>query len=101
MATLDRPPVFRLAAREAARIDLASDGEAVVHIFVLEADIIRVAVLPNGRFRMGRTWAIAPGAEDVADEGRDRFDLAGFAAPEFRLTAADGRLIIRIHKSHT
>ena len=98
MATLDRPPVFRLAAREAARIDLASDGEAVVHIFVLEADIIRVAVLPNGRFRMGRTWAIAPGAEDMADGGRDCFDLAGFAGPDFRLTEADDRLVVETER---
>jgi alpha-glucosidase len=94
VATLDRPPVFRLATSDGPRIDLASDGEAVVHIFVLEADIIRVAVLPNARFRMGRTWAIAPDAEDVADEGRDRFDLSGVAGPDFRLTEADGRLVV-------
>ncbi len=94
VATLDKPPLFHLAARDGARIDLASDGAAVAHIFVLETDIIRVAVLPGGRFEMGRTWAIAPGAEDVADEGRDRFDLAGFAAPEFRLTEVDGRLVV-------
>ena len=66
---LAQPPVFRLAARDGARIDLASDGAAIAHIFVLEDDIIRVAVLPDGRFQMGRTWAIAPGAEDVADRG--------------------------------
>ena len=94
VATLDKPPLFHLAARDGARIDLASDGAAVAHIFVLETDIIRVAVLPGGRFEMGRTWAIAPGAEDVADEGRDRFDLTGFAAPEFRLTEVDGRLVV-------
>ena len=51
-------------------------------------------MLPDGRLRDARTWAIAPGAEDVADEGRDRFDLAGFATPEFALTEGDGRLIV-------
>ena len=52
---------------------------------MLEADIIRVLVLPGGRLEHPRTWAIAPGAEDVAQDGRDRFDLAGFALPEFVL----------------
>ncbi len=94
VARLDRPPVFHIAGRDGARLDLASDGAAVVHIFVLEADIIRVAVLPNGRFEMGRSWAIAPGAEDVAEAGRDRFDLAGFAAADFRLSEAEGRLVV-------
>jgi len=98
VASLDRPPVFRLAVRDGARIDLASDGATVVHIFVLEADIIRVAVLPDGGFRMGRSWAIAPGAEDVADEGRDRFDLAGFAAPDFTLSEAEGRLTLETER---
>jgi alpha-glucosidase len=98
VASLDRPPIFRLAARDGARIELASDGAAVVHIFVLEADIIRVAVLPDGGFRMGRSWAIAPGAQDVADEGRDRFDGTGFVAPDFALTEADGRLTVETER---
>ncbi|HEY5006609.1 MAG TPA: alpha-glucosidase, partial [Caulobacteraceae bacterium] len=98
VASLDKPPLFHLAARDGARLDLASDSAAVVHIFVLEPDIIRVAVLPNGGFAMGRTWAIAPGAEDVADEGRDRFDVAGFVAPDFALTEAGGRLVVETER---
>jgi alpha-glucosidase len=92
--SLANPPVFRLAEREGARLTLASDGVAVVHIFVLEADIIRVFVLPDGAPVMPRTWAIAPGADDVATEGRDRFDTAGFAAPDFTVEEADERLTV-------
>jgi hypothetical protein len=54
---------------------------------VLENDIVRVLVLPDGRLNQPRTFAIAPGAEDIAQEGRDRFDLAGFTQPEFALEA--------------
>jgi alpha-glucosidase len=93
-ASLAHPPRFRLAARDGARLTLASDGAAVVHIFVLEPDIIRVFVLPDGAPVMPRTWAIAPGAEDVAAEGRDRFDTAGFSAPDYTLEKTDERLVI-------
>jgi len=38
-------------------------------------------VLPEGKPRFPRTWAIAPGLEDVPLEGRDRFSLEGFTLP--------------------
>ena len=64
--TLAAPPRFSLAAREAGHLRLASDQGDAAHIFVLEADIIRVLVLPGGRLEQPRTWAIEPGADDVA-----------------------------------
>ena len=81
--SLADPPVFRLAQTEPGRLTLAAEGGAVVHIFVLEDDIVRVLVLPDGAVRQPKTWAIAPGAEDVAADGRDRFDLVGFTLPAF------------------
>ncbi len=78
----------------------------MAHIFVLEPDIVRVLLLlPSGRLKHAKTFAIAPGAEDVAPEGRDRFDLGGFAQPEFlgladkeslRIKTAAVRLDIRL-----
>ncbi len=98
-ATLDQPPVFHLAgpASEAdrGRLLLESDTGALAHIFVLEPDIIRLIVLPDGRLRHPRTWTIAPGQDDVAYEGRDRFDLSGFACPAFEIIRSDGRIEIR------
>jgi alpha-glucosidase len=77
----------------------------IVHIFVLEEDILRVMVLPGGKLRFPRTWAIAPGQEDVPLEGRDRFSLEGFTSPvvellqeanQLRITTARVRLIVKL-----
>ncbi|HEX4180242.1 MAG TPA: glycoside hydrolase family 31 protein [Caulobacteraceae bacterium] len=81
--SLAQPPLFALVASELGRLTLQSDQGDIAHIFVLEPDIIRVMVLPGGTLEMARTWAIAPGADDVPREGRDRFDLSGFSLPAF------------------
>ncbi|HUO92454.1 MAG TPA: glycoside hydrolase family 31 protein [Rhizomicrobium sp.] len=93
--SLANPPRFSLARRDGARIALSSDAGFAAHIFVLEPDIIRVALLRDGGgFSMPRTWAIAPGADDVAEEGRDRFDVSGFSCPSYELAEQDGSLVI-------
>jgi alpha-glucosidase len=85
MSSLSSPPVFELFERAGNRIGLKSADGHAAHIFILECDIVRVMVLPGGKLRFPRTWAIAPGADDVATEGRDRFDLSGFSCPAFKL----------------
>jgi alpha-glucosidase len=92
-ATLDHPPVFHPAAWEGARLTLASDTGAVAHIFVLEEDVLRLMVLPGGSLTQPHSWAVAPGAEDVPLEGRDRFDLSGFACPPFTLDESEAGTI--------
>ena len=92
--SIARPPTFRLAGRQGPRVTLASAAGFEVDIFVLEPDIVRVLHRAPGGLRGPRTWAIAPGAEDVADEGRDRLDASGFSHPDFSLEEADGRLVI-------
>ena len=83
MASLASPPRFSVAARERGRVTLTSPDGAVALISVLEDDIVRVSVLPDGTWNFRKTWAIAPGADDVATEGRDRLDLSGFTLPQF------------------
>jgi len=89
MASLASPPVFSISKEERGRITLSSSDGAVAELFVLEDDIVRVAVLPGGKWNLAKTWAIAPGLEDVSTEGRDRLDLSGFSCPAFR-TENDG-----------
>jgi len=92
--TLANPPLFRLIGTEPGHLMLTADDGAAIHLFVLEDDIVRVLVLPNGAARQPKTWAIAPGADDVAAEGRDRFDLSGFTLPAFDLHQDDQTLRI-------
>lgn len=94
MATLASPPRFALAGRDRAHLTLAAETGARAHIFVLQDDILRVAVLPSGRFALDRTWAIAPGEEDCPTEGRDRFDTDAFVHPSFELMVQEGKLVI-------
>ncbi len=84
-STVSEPPLFRVSGRVRGRIDLSSSTQATAHIFILESDIVRVMVLPDGAPRQPATWAIAPGLDDVPVEGRDRFDVSNFTCPEFTL----------------
>jgi alpha-glucosidase len=79
-------PTFSLTTQEGSRATLTSTEGFVVHIFVLEEDILRLMILPRGKLRFPRTWAIAPGLEDVPLEGRDRFSLENFTSPQAEIT---------------
>ncbi|WP_323121205.1 glycoside hydrolase family 31 protein [Burkholderia alba] len=92
MASLLSPPSFRLAADTHNRVQLQSDDGARIDLFVLEDDVIRVRVLPDGQATTPRTWSIAPGGDDVEPEGRDRLDLSGFALPRYAVTTDAGRI---------
>ncbi|KXV16869.1 alpha-glucosidase [Caballeronia megalochromosomata] len=94
MANLKNRPRFALSERTDNRVALRCAEGARIELFVLADDIIRVLVLPHGELRGPRTWAIAPGQEDVALEGRDRYDTSGFTATPFTLSEDDGRIVI-------
>jgi alpha-glucosidase len=92
--SLANPPLFAVSAQDRGHVTLGEALGAVVHIFVLEDDIVRVAVLPDGGWKMPSTWAIAPGADDVPAEGRAREDVGGFSCPAYTLSEAKGILTI-------
>ena len=93
-ATLSQPPRFMLAAQEPGRVTLNADTGAVAHVFVMEDDIMRLLLLADGTATSPPSWAIAPGMADIAEPGRDRMDVSGFACPTYRLDVADGTLLI-------
>ena len=94
MTSMQHPPVFSLLEQIPGRLTLSSPDGHFVHIFVLEEHIVRVMVLPGGKLNFPRTWAIAPGLEDVAAEGRDRFDLSGFSLPDYTLSQTADTLVL-------
>ncbi|MBM3642216.1 MAG: glycoside hydrolase family 31 protein, partial [Alphaproteobacteria bacterium] len=83
--SLATPPRFALTARNSGCLTLSSDQGDSAYIFVLEHDVIRVLLLPGRRLAHPRTFAIAPGLEDIPPDGRDRMELHGFSLPEFAL----------------
>ena len=93
-ATLSAPPVFTIGERVPGRLTLTSDTAAVAHVFVLEDDIVRLLLLPDGTVKGPPSWGIAPGAEDIAEPGRDRMSVEGFTCPAFRVDEAGGTLAI-------
>lgn len=96
MSTLANPPVFRLAGEEGNRLTFVSDGLAVAYVFVLEKHIMRVMVLPDGKIKHPKSWAIAIGRNDVPAGGRDRFDLSGFRLPDFAIDdTQDGKVVVQ------
>ena len=86
------PPRFALQSRNGNHLRLSADTGEAIELFVLEEDILRVLVLPQGQLRGPASWAIAPGAEDTPPHGRDRRDLSGFSLPDFVLRNEAGRL---------
>ena len=91
---LDHPPRFALHERRGHRLVLRAPGGATAEVRVLEHDIVRLTVLPHGNLRFPRTWAIAPGLDDVPIEGRDRQDVTGFMLPAFDMDEQPGQLCI-------
>src|SRR4051812_33411217 len=63
-------------------------------VFVLDDDLFRVLLIPEGGLKEPRTWAIAPGGVDAPWEGRDRFDISGFASPPHRIDRRDDEVVI-------
>jgi alpha-glucosidase len=90
-------PVFTVQTRDSRRLTLQSAEGHVAHIFAIDRNIVRVMVLPFGQLRHPRTWAIAPGLEDVPLEGRDRFDLTGYDLPEVTLEESPVELRVTVH----
>ncbi|WP_168076586.1 TIM-barrel domain-containing protein [Caulobacter sp. SSI4214] len=93
-ASLAHPPRFALAERAGPRVTLRADTGAIAHVFVLEEDVIRVLLLAGGRVTSPPSWAVAPGQDDIAEPGRDRMDISGFAAPAFTVGEGEGRLVL-------
>ncbi|MBV9998428.1 MAG: glycoside hydrolase family 31 protein [Verrucomicrobia bacterium] len=90
--SIDELPLFKITERAGARLTLKGPENEAIHLFILEQDILRVLVLPDGMLRFPRSWAIAPGLEDVPLDGRDRFDLEHFTLPAFDLVETPEQL---------
>lgn len=91
--------------QEGNRVDIQCERDYVLHLYVLEQDIIRVAFTQKNSFKLDRTWAISPNRDDVPFEGRQRTSTDGFSLPSYQFKS-DGDVIeitteklkVRIHR---
>lgn len=94
LTNLKHPPRFSLASHVDNHLVLTAQAQCRIELFVLADDIIRVLVLPDGEMHGPRSWAIAPGMDDVALEGRERRDLSGFTPPPFKVSSDDAAQLV-------
>ncbi|MFM0243516.1 glycoside hydrolase family 31 protein [Paraburkholderia sediminicola] len=94
LTNLKHPPCFSLSSQIGNHIVLTAQENCRIELFVLAEDIIRVLVLPDGEPHGPRTWSIAPGADDVPLEGRDRRDTGDFTPPRFDVSANAEQLVV-------
>ncbi len=69
-------------------------------ITALEHDLIRVQFLPEGSYRLDRTWLVVGPDGDVPRQGRPRDDLSPFSLPGFTRQPAGDTLHLRTALLH-
>jgi len=70
------------------------------HLAILEADLIRVSLYPQGAPRLDRTWMIVDANGDMPREGRPRADLRPFGLPACKHQLAGESLHIQTDALH-
>ncbi|MBC8099744.1 MAG: glycoside hydrolase family 31 protein, partial [Armatimonadetes bacterium] len=86
---------FSFTAQNASTLVYAGADAQSLSISVLDHDLVRVRLLPDGAYRLAHTWAIADASGDVPREGRHRDDLTPFPLPAFSTTVQGDAVIIQ------
>ncbi|WP_300002521.1 glycoside hydrolase family 31 protein [uncultured Cedecea sp.] len=73
---------------------LRCDNRHMLHLFILEKNLIRVLVKRDNTLRLDRTWTVAPDSQDVPWEGRDRLSIQGFTCPDYQLEHTTDKLTV-------
>lgn len=75
------PENFRLTEQSAGGMIWMAAGGERLSVHVLDHDLIRVCLRPDGAPRLSRTWLVSGDGGDVPHEGRLRDDTARFPCP--------------------
>jgi alpha-glucosidase len=97
---MTQPTNVRLIDSSLSSSTLAFAGERGerFQVSVLDDDLIRVQMFPNGRPRFQRTWTVVGQEGDVPYEGRLRDDLSPFPMPRFECNDQDGLIRLQTQK---
>ena len=92
---LINPAEVRCLSAVAPRLQfVASRGERL-DVTVLEEDLIRVRLYPQGTARLDRTWLVLGHGGSMPREGRSRDDLSPFSLPAFQIQQQPDHLTLR------
>lgn len=79
---LTNPAPYQLESNDRSGITFRGTRGELLRITALDDAIVRVEHLPEGKYRLDRTWSITAGEPDVPLKGRKRDDLSGFSLPD-------------------
>lgn len=83
---------FKLKSEDKNIITFKLENENLeTKVSVLEEDIIRITFIKNNELKLNSTWTVAPGQEDVAFEGRDKFDYSVYSLPKYKFNLEDNQ----------
>jgi alpha-glucosidase len=88
---MTQPTNVRLVNSSTSSSTLVFEGECGerFQVSVLDDDLIRVQMFPNGQSRFHKTWTVVGQEGDVPYEGRLRDDLSPFPLPPFECAVRD------------
>jgi alpha-glucosidase len=94
---MTQPDNVRLVHSSISSSTLAFEGKCGerFQVSVLDDDLIRVQMFPNGQSRFHKTWTVVGQEGDVPYEGRLRDDLSPFPLPPFDCTAQEGFILLQ------
>ncbi len=92
---LINPTQFTLSDPNAHPLVLTGTRGERFQISVLENNLIRIQLFPDGKPRLDRTWTIVGRDGCMPREGRARDDLSPFPLPAFQCTAQDGSIHVQ------
>jgi alpha-glucosidase len=78
----------------ASGVELTGSRGEFAAVNVLENDLVRVRVYPQGSPRLDRTWLILDQNGDMPREGRDRDDLSPFSKPAFSAQTTEDQITL-------
>lgn len=84
----------------AAGLEFAGDRGEVFSVTVLEKDLIRVRMQPQGTMRLDRTWLVLDRNGSMPREGRSRNDLSPFSLPPFEVEENEEQIHLRTGDLH-
>ena len=79
------PTEVRCVKTPAPRLEFAGARGEMLDVTVLEEDLVRVRMRPQGQARLERTWMVLGKENDMPREGRSREDLSPFSLPAFQV----------------